>query len=363
MSSLSIVDIANVDGFLDSLDDEVNDLNVNRHDGQGDDDSDGDDSSSNGDGDPRASQSVDYTQLELAQRHRRRRPAADSPTWPTAAPNSRSQTPNSQSQAPLSAPSRPEPIRRGRSLQVPSGGTAGDPAWRRGSRGSVGGIPVYTNPAAGGCSVQPVPPPNPEFSDPVQEDMPSVRRQGRPPRCLRPKVRKNGNWTNEQLKRALHAVDEGQSMKKAAEENNIPYTSFRDHCLGKTRSRCRGVKGVLTPEEEAEIVDFLVRMCDLGFGLTPSALKMKVFEITQHRWTPFRDGIPGDGWMRWFRRRHPELTLRASQGLESARARALCPENVQSLYDNLERLYLLNSYPPDRIWNCDESGAQAGKSS
>jgi hypothetical protein len=340
MSSLSIVDIANVDGFLDSLDDEVNDLNINRHDEQGDDDSDGDDSSSSGDGDPRASQSVDYTQLELAQRHRRRRPPADSPTWPTAAPNSRSHTPNSrsqtpnsqsqhpnsrsqtpnsrsqtpifESQTPLTAPSRPEPIRRHRSLQVPSGGTAGDPAWRRGSRHSVGGIPVFTNPAAGGCSVQPVPPPNPEFSNHVQEDMPSVRRQGRPPRSLRPKVRKNGNWTDEQLKRALHAVDEGQSMKKAAEENNIPYTSFRDHCLGKTRSRCRGVKGVLTPEEEAEIVDFLIRMCDLGFGLTPSALNMKVFEITQHRWTPFRDGIPGDGWMRWFRRRHPELTLRAS---------------------------------------------------
>jgi hypothetical protein len=69
----------------------------------------------------------------------------------------------------------------------------------------------------------------------------------------------------------------------------------------------------------------------------PSALKMKVYEITKNRWTPFKDGIPGGGWMRWFKQRHLELTLRAAQGLESARAKVLqCLENVQSLYENLE---------------------------
>ena len=188
------------------------------------------------------------------------------------------------------------------------------------------------------CCINSLPRHGSEFRSPVQEDV-GVRRHGRPPCSMRRRLRKNGNWTNDQLKRTLEAVDKGQSMKKAAEANNIPYTSFRDHCLGKTRSRCCGVKGVLTPDEEAEIVQYLIRMCDLGFGLTPSTLKMKVFEIMQHHWTPFRDGILGDGWMRWFRRRHPELTLRGFQGLESAQARALGRENVQTLYDNLERMY------------------------
>ena len=142
--------------------------------------------------------------------------------------------------------------------------------------------------------------------------------------------------------------------------HGIPYTSFRDWCYGKTCSRKRGVKAVLTPEEEAQIVQFLITMCDRGYGLSPSALKMKVYEITKSRWTPFKDGIPGGGWMRWFKIRHPELTIRAAQGLESARAKALCPENVQSLYKNLERLYGEHNYPPERIWNYDESGAQAG---
>jgi hypothetical protein len=88
---------------------------------------------------------------------------------------------------------------------------------------------------------------------------------------------------------------------------------------------------------------------------------MKVNKITMSRDTPFRKGILRQGWMRRWRRRHPELTLRVSQALEIARARSLCRDNVKIFYDNLETLYNLHQYTPDRIWNYDESGAQAGK--
>ena len=126
-------------------------------------------------------------------------------------------------------------------------------------------------------------------------------------------------------------------------------------------SRKKGSLTVLKPAEEEELVNYLIQMCDRGYGLTPSALCMKVYEITQSRWTPFRNGIPRNGWMHWWKRRHPNLTLRVSQALESARARGLCAENVRSLYENLQHLYSLHQYSPDRIWNCDKSGAQAGR--
>ena len=67
------------------------------------------------------------------------------------------------------------------------------------------------------------------------------------------------------------------------------------------------------------------------------------------------------GWLRWFKNRHPELTLRVSQALEASRAKGLCKENVQSFYDNLNHLYTLHKYPPKRVWNYDESGVQAGR--
>jgi hypothetical protein len=50
-----------------------------------------------------------------------------------------------------------------------------------------------------------------------------------------------------------------------------------------------------------------------------------------------------------------------SQALETARTKGLCKENVRSFYENLLSLYSLHNYTPDRIWNCDKSGAQARK--
>jgi hypothetical protein len=65
--------------------------------------------------------------------------------------------------------------------------------------------------------------------------------------------------------------------------------------------------------------------------------------------------------LKWFRKRHPEFTLRQPQGLEMKRTKALCPENVASLYMNLSNLYDQNKYEPHQVWNIDESGAQACK--
>jgi hypothetical protein len=173
--------------------------------------------------------------------------------------------------------------------------------------------------------------------------------------------RRTGLWTDDQLRDALNAVDDGMSMRKAANAFKIPYSSFREWCHGIRRTRKKGPPTVLSTEEEEELVKYLIEMCDRGYGLSPTALRMKVYEITQSRWTPFRNGIPGNGWMRWWKRRHPDLTLRVSQALESARAKGLCEENVRSFFENLQHLYSMHEYQPDRIWNCDESGGQAGR--
>jgi hypothetical protein len=127
------------------------------------------------------------------------------------------------------------------------------------------------------------------------------------------------------------------------------------------KSRRRGAKGVLSDEEELQLIEWLIYMVERGYGLTPTALKMKVSEITMSRDTPFREGILGGGWMRGWCLRHPELTLRVSQALETAKAWGLCEDNVKSFYDTLKTLYGLHNYSLDRIWNRDEFGAQAGK--
>jgi hypothetical protein len=62
-------------------------------------------------------------------------------------------------------------------------------------------------------------------------------------------------------------------------------------------------------------------MQQLGFSLTILQLKLKVALMTQGRDTPFTNRIPGTGWLRWFRKRHPELSVRVAQGLNAKHAR------------------------------------------
>jgi hypothetical protein len=102
-------------------------------------------------------------------------------------------------------------------------------------------------------------------------------------------------------------------------------------------------------------------MQNLGWPMTIGMVRLKVAEICQDRPNPFTHGILGQGWLCWFKKRHPELILRSSQGLEVNRAKNLCPQNVASLFGNLQLLYAAHSYPPDHIWNCDEAGVHAGR--
>ena len=96
--------------------------------------------------------------------------------------------------------------------------------------------------------------------------------------------------------------------------------------------------------------------------MTAGELRLKVVLATQSRETPWSAiGIPEKGWLRRFRLRHPKIATRKAQGLEVNRACALCSATAETLYNNLEELYLTFHYPPSHIWNCDESGVQNGR--
>ena len=73
---------------------------------------------------------------------------------------------------------------------------------------------------------------------------------------------------------------------------------------------------------------------------------MKVALLTQERPTPFTNGIFGPAWVHWFKKRHPNLALHKSQGLDVARAKGLCPTNVSTFYANLQERYEKHDYPP-----------------
>jgi hypothetical protein len=108
----------------------------------------------------------------------------------------------------------------------------------------------------------------------------------------------------------MAALERGCSVSGAATLYDIPRTSFRAHLAGIVLSRKRGAAPVLTEAEEQELVQYVLAIQELGFPLTLLQLKLKVALMTQGRDTPFTNGIPGTCWLRWFRRRHPELSVR-----------------------------------------------------
>ena len=171
-------------------------------------------------------------------------------------------------------------------------------------------------------------------------------------------------WTDETLHAAMDKItDEGMKLKVATKIFGIPSSSLRDHLYGKTTCRQRGTKSTLKRQEEKKLVDYVFKMQELGHPLTPLELRLKVATAIQTREMPWSAaGLPGTGWLRRFRSRHSEIASRRLQGLEVARARSLCPATVETLYGNLETLYRTHNYPPDHIWNCDESGVQASRS-
>ena len=134
---------------------------------------------------------------------------------------------------------------------------------------------------------------------------------------------------------AVAAVDAGCYIASVARDIGIPASSLRDYIYGRTMKKKKGRQGVLAVKEESVLVNWMMEMQDRAHPISILELWRKVAKITQERWTSFKDGIPERGWLRWFRNRHPELSLRSLQGLEEVRARGLNPSSVASFYGNL----------------------------
>ena len=160
----------------------------------------------------------------------------------------------------------------------------------------------------------------------------------------------------------MTALDRGAPIAAVARFHGIPTTSLADHVNRKIQGRKRGSPPILNQEEEKALETYMLQMADYGHPLTTEQLRLKVTLLTQERVIVFTNGIFGIRWLHWFQKRHPHLTRRQSQELQFSRVKGLCAKNVATFYENLQQLYEKYEYPPENIWNCDESGAQAGKS-
>lgn len=172
---------------------------------------------------------------------------------------------------------------------------------------------------------------------------------------------KRRQWLNENMLMAMNDVKEGKlTAYAAAKKYDVPRRTLDDRLKGRVQHGTNpGPLTVLTKEEEASLVAYLLHMAQHGFPLTPTMTKAFAWAIAIRYGKGDRFSEVGLSMHWWtnFRRRHPELTLRKMDNLERSRAECLTPEVVNDHFNLLEKILSENNIKqrPWQIYNCDET--------
>ena len=163
-------------------------------------------------------------------------------------------------------------------------------------------------------------------------------------------------WDDINMENAVKAVEQCESIRRAAEIFSIPKSTLHDRLTGKVLFGARsGPDPYLTCEEEEELASFLIRAAKIGY---PHTKKQVLALVQQMVATKGIDTTITNGWWERFRQRHPKLTLKAAVPLSYARAMATDQDVLSRYFDMLEDCLKGNGIfnRPANIFNCDETG-------
>jgi transposase len=163
---------------------------------------------------------------------------------------------------------------------------------------------------------------------------------------------------------AVAAVRGGMSLRKAAEKYKIPKSTINDRVKEKVPMDAKsGRKPYLPAEIENDIIKKATSSAAKGFGISKRQLLLKVGTLCKKTSVAsFKNGIPGKDWWYSFVKRHPEVSLRKPEKLETNRACMLNKVVVDKYFKDLSEIITnLNlNQSPEFIWNADETGKQMG---
>ena len=117
---------------------------------------------------------------------------------------------------------------------------------------------------------------------------------------------------------------------------------LRRRVNGSVAIDCRpGPKTVLTEDEETKLAEYLLKMCEMGFGITREGVMGLAYSIVEksQRSHPFQNGSAGRAWFEGFMRRRPTLTVRSPQELSYCRAISANKETINDFFGKLGSLY------------------------
>ncbi|XP_015435159.1 PREDICTED: uncharacterized protein LOC107190790 [Dufourea novaeangliae] len=173
------------------------------------------------------------------------------------------------------------------------------------------------------------------------------------------------SWSEASMTSALEAVEQGLPYKTASKQFSIPVMTLKRRAKGKNIHAIGSIKllgskrTVFTQEQEHELVQHIQDMESRMYGLTTRDILSLAYQLAEKNKIkhPFstEKGIAGIDWLRGFRKRNPNISLRTPESTSAARARAFNKPVVDTFFLTLKNIQEEHSFPSHRIFNVDET--------
>jgi len=162
---------------------------------------------------------------------------------------------------------------------------------------------------------------------------------------------------------AKMVTEQNMSIYKAAKTNGVPWSSLKDFLK---RDNVESVPKMgrpyaLTSDLEIQILNYIIKMQELGFWLTVLQVRKIAHKIAtaagRGSYLNENNEYASKWWWVNFKKRY-NLTLRVPENLAAYRASMANSHMVSDFYLKLDSLMIQLGIKdmPDRLWNCDETG-------
>ncbi|CAH1993676.1 unnamed protein product [Acanthoscelides obtectus] len=178
--------------------------------------------------------------------------------------------------------------------------------------------------------------------------------------------RKRKTWSSDQMTRAVEAVrTRSVGFTKAVKSFGVPRTTLRRLVHNTELSpelvvqKPLGRRPVLPPYLEEKLVEYILHMEQIFYGLTRMDVRKIAYQLTVQNNipNPFKNDIAGRASLDHFLKRYKhQLSLRKPTGTSYARVQGFNPAAINKFFDILEAEYIKCQYPADRIYNVDQTG-------
>ncbi|XP_072929474.1 uncharacterized protein [Epargyreus clarus] len=180
--------------------------------------------------------------------------------------------------------------------------------------------------------------------------------------------RKIGGHSKDDMMQALQLIKDGASIRRAAKECHLAYPTLRRYAKKIQSDENTNlvpnyeVNAVFSQDQELVLKDYIKQCALMFYGLGAKEVRQVAYQMakTNKIKTPISweaNGIAGKDWLRSFRARHQDLSLKKPEPCSLARATAFNRDNVEKFFSNLkEVMQRHHSFGNGmRVYNLDET--------